>query len=213
MSISPYLNASHQRSFTLTTFDRVNQSPSQSKYTFSKADRFPTIKANNEVGAYSIPSTISSRAASLGYGKKEIFKETRSKYKYATPANERNLDSPSPDKYNMKSVFDFKDNMPQQSAFGKVRRTFCFGAGREDFTKTVYNLSTIAADPIVPGPGTYSDGTKLIGVNTRKTTLKERKFYLDDDEMARKLAIPGPGTYEESTKFDKVGVYPISQMT
>ena len=52
-------------------------------------------------------------------------------------------------------------------------------------------------DAIVPGPGTYTDGTMLVGVNARKTTLKERKFYLDDDEMARKLAIPGPGTYED----------------
>ena len=55
----------------------------------------------------------------------------------------------------------------------------------------------MVSEGIVPGPGEYYDLTKLIGVNARKTTLKERKFYLDDDEMARKLAIPGPGTYED----------------
>lgn len=53
------------------------------------------------------------------------------------------------------------------------------------------------ADPIVPGPGEYSDMTKLIGVNARKTSIKERKFYLTDEEMALKLAIPGPGTYND----------------
>lgn len=54
------------------------------------------------------------------------------------------------------------------------------------------------ADPIVPGPTIYvNDKTTNIGVNARKTSLKERKFYLDDDEMARKLAIPGPGTYDD----------------
>ena len=37
-------------------------------------------------------------------------------------------------------------------------------------------------DAVVPGPGTYVDATKLIGVNARKTSLKERKFYLDDAE-------------------------------
>jgi hypothetical protein len=37
-------------------------------------------------------------------------------------------------------------------------------------------------DAVVPGPGTYADATKLIGVNARKTSLKERKFYLDDEE-------------------------------
>ena len=68
-------------------------------------------------------------------------------------------------------------------------------------------------DPIVPGPGEYSDKTMLIGVNARKTSLKERKFYLDDDEMARKLAIPGPGTYDDQQQLDKNGVYPNSEMS
>jgi hypothetical protein len=62
----------------------------------------------------------------------------------------------------------------------------------------VYNTSVIAADASVPGPGTYADETKLIGVNGRKTTLKERKFYMEDDVRARKLAIPGPGTYNDA---------------
>lgn len=37
-----------------------------------------------------------------------------------------------------------------------------------------------------PGPGTYTDGTLLIGVNARKTSLKERKFYMEADAMAIK---------------------------
>ncbi len=50
----------------------------------------------------------------------------------------------------------------------------------------------------MPGPGTYTDETTIIGVNARKTTLKERKFYMEDDVRARKLAIPGPGTYNDA---------------
>ena len=65
------------------------------------------------------------------------------------------------------------------SLFGGKKKSFCFGTSREDFTKMVYNTTKMFSDPIVPGPGTYTDETKLIGVNTRKTTLKERKFYLD----------------------------------
>ena len=49
-----------------------------------------------------------------------------------------------------------------------------------------------------PGPGSYTDATQLIGVNARKTALKERKFYMDDTRYAEKQAIPGPGTYEET---------------
>lgn len=51
-------------------------------------------------------------------------------------------------------------------------------------------------DAIVPGPGTYTDGTMLIGVNARKSSLKERKFYLDNTEIALKNGIPGPGHYK-----------------
>ena len=66
-------------------------------------------------------------------------------------------------------------------------------------------------DAVVPGPGSYTDGSLSIGVNARKPTLKERKFYLDDDEMARKLAIPGPGTYEDQQALHREGNYISSQ--
>lgn len=67
-------------------------------------------------------------------------------------------------------------------------------------------------DNIVPGPGSYTDGTKLIGVNARKTSLKERKFYLDDDEMAQKIGGPGPGTYMDQQALHKEGHYASSEM-
>ena len=67
-------------------------------------------------------------------------------------------------------------------------------------------------DPIVPGPGNYTDGTKLIGVNARKTSLKERKFYLDTEEMAKKLAVPGPGSYNDQQQLHAKGSYVSSQM-
>ena len=68
-------------------------------------------------------------------------------------------------------------------------------------------------DPVVPGPGTYTDETKLIGVNARKSTLKERKFYLDTRENALKQGIPGPGTYQDQQSMHAKGVYVSSEMT
>ncbi len=64
----------------------------------------------------------------------------------------------------------------------------------------------------MPGPGTYTDETTIIGVNARKTTLKERKFYMEDDVRARKLAIPGPGTYNDAQALSKTGEYISSLM-
>ena len=68
------------------------------------------------------------------------------------------------------------------------------------------------ADRSVPGPGTYVDGTMLIGVNARKTSLKERKFYLDNTELALKLGVPGPGTYQDKQAMSNVGTYVSSEM-
>ena len=59
MSVSNYLNQSHQRSFTLTTYDKVTTSSAQAKFTFSKANRFPIIKKTSDVGAYELPSALS----------------------------------------------------------------------------------------------------------------------------------------------------------
>lgn len=71
----------------------------------------------------------------------------------------------------------------------------------------------MSPDPIVPGPGEYSDKTKLIGVNARKPTLKERKYYMDVTAFALKHSIPGPGTYDDAQSMHKTGQYVSSQMT
>ena len=97
--------------------------------------------------------------------------------------------------------------------FGQPKKSYCFGAGREDFSKQVFNTGTMYPDAVVPGPGSYTDGTTLIGVNARKPTLKERKFYLDDEEMAKKLAVPGPGTYKDQEQLNSLGNYVNSQTT
>ena len=79
MSITNYVNSSNQKAFNLTTFDKVNYSSTQSKFTFSKAERFPTIKANNPVSCYDIPTTKSTRAAGMGYGATTNFSGRSSK--------------------------------------------------------------------------------------------------------------------------------------
>ena len=80
MTQTPFVNSSNQRNFSLTTYDKTNTSPSQAKFTFSKANRFPKIKKNCPVSCYDMPGTFSARAASLGYGKKRTFNDNRSKF-------------------------------------------------------------------------------------------------------------------------------------
>ena len=122
-------------------------------------------------------------------------------------------DSPPPDKYQIGSTFDYQQDHSArvQEAFGSAKKTYCFGAGREDFEKAVTNTSTMYPDSDNPGPGYYTDETTLIGVNARKTAIKERKFYMDTVRYAKKNDIPGPGCYEDNQALHRTGVYVSSQ--
>ena len=140
-------------------------------------------------------------------------------YHHCKPLNKLFLsvvDSPSPDRYNSKSIFEAHVPLTSKhSSLSKAgKKSFCFGAGREDVTKTsVVNRDKIYPDPIVPGPGTYTDKTKEMTMNSAKYSLAPRTIYLDDESMARKRGVPGPGSYEDQTKLDPVGKYPISDHT
>lgn len=90
------------------------------------------------------------------------------------------------------------------------KKTFCFGAGRENFTKTVINASCLKADEANPGPGTYVDRTRNVGVNARKWSLQSRNDYHDDTRKALKKGIPGPGTYENVNQISPRGQYHTS---
>ena len=79
--------------------------------------------------------------------------------------------------------------------------SFCFGTPRENI-RSVQNVKNLGPDPVVPGPGTYSDTSKLIGVQSRKATIKARNFYMDATSLATKRGVPGPGHYEDQLSLD-----------
>ena len=82
-----------------------------------------------------------------------------------------------------------------ETVFSQRKKSYCFGAGREDFAKTVVNIGNMPADAKNPGPGTYSDTTKNIALNARKYSLQPRTMYMNTIQAARKRNITGPGTY------------------
>jgi len=82
-----------------------------------------------------------------------------------------------------------------EQMFGYRKKSFCFGAGREDFNKTVVNTGNMHADPNNPGPGSYTDTTKNIALHARKYSLQPRTMYMNTIQTAHKRNIPGPGTY------------------
>ena len=101
---------------------------------------------------YELPPAIrQGRDMGVGFGFGERSKQGRNgkgKFKFSLTCC---LDSPSPDKYDISSVFD-KSKMESPSKGGSQsqmnsilsstnspRRTFSFGAGRGDFEKSCYN--------------------------------------------------------------------------
>lgn len=88
------------------------------------------------------------------------------------------------------------------------RKTYAFGAGREDFEKSCYN-SKLYSDKQVPGPGTYTDHTRSVGVNARKHSCHSKLYTLDPAKESLKKNIPGPGTYKPMG-MDPEGKYHLS---
>jgi len=67
MSVIQYPRNSH---YSMTTYETVSTSIAKQKFSFGKADRFPSLKDRGTPVAYELPSQLSLRAASFGYGNK-----------------------------------------------------------------------------------------------------------------------------------------------
>lgn len=97
-------------------------------------------------------------------------------------------ESPSPDRYDIKSVFEVSANQLRR----EKNKSFCFGTGREAFTKVVMPGKANIPDPCVPGPGSY-ENMRVISKDARKYSLGSRLAYNDIDRIEKKKAVPGPG--------------------
>ncbi|CDW72045.1 UNKNOWN [Stylonychia lemnae] len=177
-----------------TTYDLANFSPTKQKFSFPKSGRFPMVQKplHDKVG-YDLPNTKAMRGASFGFGNRSglhAFKK----------------DSPSPDKYTMRSVFE---ESTQDKRFKNINKSYCFGTGREAFNKVVMPAKLNQPDPIVPGPGQY-DSLKSIGADKRKFSFGPKTLYGDVAAMERKKNVPGPGYYEDTLSIDSVGKYFVS---
>lgn len=98
------------------------------------------------------------RAAGIGYGSRDIFKNRSKEF----ISNDILDDSPPPTNYNMKSEFN-----PSPTT-----KAWSFGIAREAYSK-VYIKENPLADASVPGPGQYSI-PPIIGKESLKYTLRPK---------------------------------------
>ena len=165
----------------------INSSAKQ-KYSFPKSDRFrSTVRPLNERVSYDLPSTLIGRATSFGYGERSPGSSRRGKQSLIRIMSA--LESPSPDKYEVKVGFD-----SLMSTRRNIDKTFCFATGREQYEKVFMPGKSNFPDPIVPGPGTYNF-QREIGHDRLKFSIKSRLLTGDPSEIEKKKGVPGPGWY------------------
>ena len=90
-------------------------------------------------------------------------------------------------------------------------KTYCFGTGREGFTKTVVNRDRIEPSRNMPPPNSYNP-QKPLGAEAVGFKLKYKINYYDAEMTAIKMGVPAPGTYEDQQSLSSNGQYFSSEM-
>ena len=169
----------------------INTSTSKAMYSFSTAKRFkPTLKDESQF-FYNIPTGMSKRATSIGYGTKISFSKQNQ--------------SPGPGSYNylkinLKGRYAKSDfpNSPQ-SKFGSAIR---------------FKTEKIISD--TPGPSSYNLESMIKGngvvYNSRYSSNLGKSMGLKLGQIGHSIITPGPGSYDYM-KLNLKGKYPSSLLS
>ena len=169
----------------------INTSTSKAMYSFSTAKRFkPTLKDESQF-FYNIPTGMSKRATSIGYGTKISFSKQNQ--------------SPGPGSYNylkinLKGRYAKSDfpNSPQ-SKFGSAIR---------------FKTEKIISD--TPGPSSYNVESMIKGngvvYNSRYSSNLGKSMGLKLGQVGHSIITPGPGSYDYM-KLNLKGKYPSSLLS
>ena len=105
---------------------------------------------------------------------------------------------PSPSDYNIPSLFSPNNTTSTFAVHNKGKMTYSFGAGREDFHKTVVNAEHIIQNKGYPdkvSPGPKYTTLKPLGEEGKKFKLKHKLDFYDTERLEKKKNYPGAGTY------------------
>jgi hypothetical protein len=73
-----------------------------------------------------------------------------------------------------------------------TNKSFCFGSGRDAYSKVVMPAKMNIPDSCVPGPGSYNS-LKTIGHDRKKFTFAPKTLFNDPVHIELKKGVPGPG--------------------
>ena len=167
----------------------INTSTSKEMYSFPTTKRFPDFSRDDSTFFYDIPTTISKRSTSLGYGRKVVFSDHN---KYPGPGTYDQLL-----KINKKGRYVISE-LPnsQQNAFTSEKR----------FRNYTINSETPA--PNAYYPESMIKGTGIV-YNSRYKTKLGKSMGQRLKKIGEKLITPGPGSYNYMN-INLNGKYPSS---
>ena len=163
-----------------------NASPTKFMYSFSKAERFPTIKRTGKSDTfYTLPSTRMNRTTAFGYGHKSDFTKNKN---------------------NTTEFVSIKRDFDKGNQRGLK---YSFGLGRDSFTKA-YCPGYKNIDKNVPGPGKYNV-IKELGADAPKYSLHAKCG--ERGWTNQHMRNPAPGTYQPIIRINSEGRYPLSTIS
>ena len=163
-----------------------NASPTKFMYSFSRAERFPTLKRTGKSDTfYNLPSVRMSRPAGIGYGTTSDFtinKNRRTEF------------------ISIKRDFDEGNQRGLK---------YSFGLGRDSFQKA-YCPGYKIIDKNIPGPGKYNVIREL-GADAPKYSL--HTICGERGWVNKNMNNPAPGTYPPVVRINSEGKYPVSKIS
>lgn len=150
-----------------------NRSYAKQMYSFPHSERF-RYSYNSNLKFYNLPSMLSNRSTSLGYGKKLDITDcddNKDRLKLSAP------------------IYDIRTIKKSQNI---IFPKYSFGLSREHFGKCVVENQISEPYEKSPGPAVYNVRTK-VGDNSPKYSFRPKYIFKGKGFI---LNVPGPGNYE-----------------
>jgi hypothetical protein len=77
-----------------------------------------------------------------------------------------------------------------------------FSTSDEDYQEHGYNRGCLGCKALLREQHDSHTCLGVLGIPSRKATIKARNFYMDATSLATKRGVPGPGHYEDQLSLD-----------
>ena len=207
------MKKSHFKNLKIILSSALNTSKSKAAYSFGKQIRFQKyIPKDNYYSFYNLPSTITVRSTSLGFGKKFDFTKRNnfSSEFLSNPINNFDSKYKNSPSYTIARKYDLKiqKNLPNElyncsKNLGDFSPKYSIGLRLKK--------KPLSKKEIIPGPGSYyneknpkllkSYSSNFSNAVTIRLDLNEKRFKYNKENFS-----PGPGKYKIPSLINKNGL-------